>query len=553
METDVLSPPVFDGSFCGYPGDLPPGEAGVACETCPLRAANFDLRQQVGYYQTQHQRTRQREDKLKQEVAELQAKLRLRERQLFGRKSEKGNSRDQNQQKNKNQDKAKKARGQQPGSQGHPRQDYSHLPVEEEICKLPEDQCQCPECGLPLEDFPGTEDSEQIEIDVRAHRRVIRRRRYRPACRCNKLPGIVTAPGPAKLIPKGLYGISVWTTVLLDKYCFLRPTWRLIEDLKSHGLKLSMGTITDGLQRLGGLFEPIMTEINRENWRQKQWHADETRWKMFCEIVGKVGPNWYFWVFESCSAVAFVLAPCRAAKVPEAYFAGVEEGVLIVDRYSAYKAMAKVKLGKIRLAFCWTHVRRDFLDVAKDWPSEESWGMDWVGRIGELFHLNDLRLKAQENPTAFAEQDQKLRQSTDRMARQCEEELGQSNLHPARRKALESLRNHWEGLTLFVDRPEIPMDNSEAERQMRPLAVCRKIFYGSFSLWSGQLAARMFSLFATLRLWKLNPRKWLTAYLRACAENGGQPPPDAKRFLPWNLSEDDRLSFAEEPAVEDSS
>ena len=97
------------------------------------------------------------------------------------------------------------------------------------------------------------------------------------------------------------------------------------------------------------------------------------------------------------------------------------------------------------------------------------------------------------------------------------------------------------------------MDNSEAERQMRPLAVCRKIFYGSFSLWSGQLAARMFSLFATLRLWKLNPRKWLTAYLTACAENGGQPPPGAERFLPWNLSEDQRRSFSEEPAVEDSS
>jgi hypothetical protein len=41
-------------------------------------------------------------------VAELQAKLRLRRRQLFGRKSEKGNSRDQNQQKNKR-TKAKKA------------------------------------------------------------------------------------------------------------------------------------------------------------------------------------------------------------------------------------------------------------------------------------------------------------------------------------------------------------------------------------------------------------------------------------------------------------
>ena len=121
------------------------------------------------------------------------------------------------------------------------------------------------------------------------------------------------------------------------------------------------------------------------------------------------------------------------------YFEGVEAGVLIVDRYAAYKAMAQVTLGKILLAFCWTHVRRDFLDVAKDWPSEESWGMDWVRRNGELFHLNDLRLKVRESPTAFAEQDQNLRQAIDRMARQREEALGQSGLHPARRQHKQQL------------------------------------------------------------------------------------------------------------------
>ena len=42
-----------------------------------------------------------------------------------------------------------------------------------------------------------------------------------------------------------------------------------------------------------------------------------------------------------------------------------------VDRYSAYKAMAKVL--QIVLAFCWVHVRRDFLKVASSWPQYESW------------------------------------------------------------------------------------------------------------------------------------------------------------------------------------
>ena len=65
------------------------------------------------------------------------------------------------------------------------------------------------------------------------------------------------------------------------------------------------------------------------------------------------------------------------------------------------------------------------------------------------------------------------------------------------------------------------MDNNTAERSERGPVVGRKNYYGSGSLWSGRLAAMMFSLFQTLCLWGLNPRLWLTAYLEACAQAGG--------------------------------
>ena len=44
--------------------------------------------------------------------------------------------------------------------------------------------------------------------------------------------------------------------------------------------------------------------------------------------------------------------------------------MMMVDRYSAYKAMAQVKLGNIVLAFCWAHVRGDFVKVGKTWPAQ---------------------------------------------------------------------------------------------------------------------------------------------------------------------------------------
>ena len=100
--------------------------------------------------------------------------------------------------------------------------------------------------------------------------------------------------------------------------------------------------------------------------------------------------------------------------------------------------------------------------------------------------------------------------------------VGSAGPAPGARKVLESLGNHWTGLTVFVEHPEVPMDNNTAERSERGPVVGRKNYYGSGSLWSGRLAAMMFSLFQTLCLWGLNPRLWLTAYLEACAQAGGR-------------------------------
>jgi hypothetical protein len=46
----------------------------------------------------------------------------------------------------------------------------------------------------------------------------------------------------------------------------------------------------------------------------------------------------------------------------------------------------------------------------------------------------------------------------------------------------------------------------------------------------------MFSIFATLAIWKINPKAWLSCYFDACAANNGQVPKDLATFLPWNLS-----------------
>src|SRR5438132_14273063 len=70
--TDSVTPPLATGP----------------CPVCPLLAEKAEASRQAAFWRVMHRRAVEREDQLKQRVAELEAKLRLREQQLFGRKTE---------------------------------------------------------------------------------------------------------------------------------------------------------------------------------------------------------------------------------------------------------------------------------------------------------------------------------------------------------------------------------------------------------------------------------------------------------------------------------
>lgn len=514
-----------------------------------LQRENLELRQQAGYWKAQHARAVQRHHQLEAEVERLQGANRQLQSQLFGRQSEKSTSADRrNVLDGEQEDTATpRQRGQQPDRPGPKRRDYRHLPVRDDVRELPPQQRICPQCQRPLTPS-DTEDSELIEIEVQAYRRRIRRRRYQRTCACTGCSRTLTAPPPPKLIPKGRLGLSVWVEILLDKFFSHRPTERLLAQWRLLGLDLAPGTVTDGLQYLEPLFTPVYQALLARNAQSAYVQADETRWLVFIVQEGKTGHCWWLWVFVGPDTVVFRLDPHRSHDVPEGHFAKDARVVLMVDRYAAYKAMAQVKLGHIVLVFCWAHVRRDFVKVGKSWPRLKEWALAWLRHIRDLYRQQRQRLAHPAGSVGFAAAEAALRQRLAAMQTQAATELADPRLHPSCRKVLASLQEHWSGLTRFVDDVRIPLDNNASERRQRGPALGRKNYYGSGALWSGRLAAMLFSLLGTLAQWQVNPRKWLTWYLQSCAEAGGQAPADSTAYLPWNLSEEQRRQLASEPA-----
>jgi transposase len=516
------------------------------------KQAYIELKWQAHYWRAQYEQLMEREAALKAESEAYQATIRDLTQRLYGTKSEKVT---RLKTAGEPPTASLRKRGQQPGRPGHGRRSCATLPVVDEVRDLSPAEQRCPRCGAAFQPFPGPEASTLIEVQVQAHVRRIQRLRYYKGCRCPHLPGIVTAPPAPRLIPKSPLEVSVWTEVLLDKYLYGRPTARLCQALQHQGVPLSPGTVTDGLRKITPLFEPVVQALREHQMGEKLFYGDETRWNVFAEIAGKVGHRWYLWGTRSASVVFFHIAPSRGATVPKAHCAkrhtALVQVVLVCDRYSAYKALAK-EHDKIVLAYCWAHVRRDFLNAARSWPELAPWMWQWIEDIRTLYRLNTARLAVWDatmpldaQAPAFVARQHDLTTHLREMQDRCEMYRQERHLHEAKRPILESLHHHWSGLIVFVGRPEVAMDNNAAERALRTPVVGRKNYYGSGSTWTAHLAAMMFSVLQTLLVWGLNPRHWLSAFLDACAAHGGKIPPDLAAFLPWQMTDERKHQLAQ--------
>jgi transposase len=511
-----------------------------------LKTELIDYKQKANYWESQFYILKKKQDELQKELEEIKAHLRKREHQLFGGKSERSA---------KNQKQAQestKSRGHQKGACGHGRRDYKDLPIAEETVEIADADKYCPCCGLPYELLNTTEDSEILEvINVSAYKRVIKRNKYKRCCQCKNLPRLITAPLPKKLLPKSKIGVSIWSLLLIQKYEYQCPVYRELKQLEATGISLAMGTVIDGFKKLVPLLSPIYDGIVEHNIISKHWHADETGWKVFESVEDKHSSRWYLWIFANTESVVYKLDPSRSSKVLLDHFGEESGGTLNVDRYSAYKAIAK--RGLFILAFCWAHVRRDFISYARSYPALENWAFDWVRRIGKLYMINNKRITNETGSKEYKINDVLLKTEIKEFHDTANKQLEDDSLAQSAKKLLSSLNNHWGGLTVFAEHPDIPMDNNTAERGLRNSVVGRKNYYGSSVVWSGELAAIMFTIFETIKRWKLNPHTWLINYLQACANNNGAPPKSIPSFLPWNMTEQQKELFTKPPDTENSS
>ena len=425
-----------------------------------LSRENAQLRRTVG-------RLRRRIGKQETVIAKLRATRAVLSKALHGRRSEK-----------RERPGTGRPRGQVRGAPGHGRTQRPGLEERVEEHNPPEEARACGGCGKPYAAV-GAEQSALVEIEVKAHRRVIRRGRWRRACDCASSPVEVSAPPVPRLFPNTPYGTSVWSRVLYERYACLRPARRVGGWLGDQGLPVAAGTLADSVPRFVPLFEPLAEAIRAHQNAAALRHADETGWRVQAlRAEGRSARAW-LWISIGNDAVYFHIDPSRSAEAAQTLFGEFQSvTVLVCDRYSAYKKLARLLEGLIILSFCWSHQRRDFIQCAAGQVDLAGWCEAWLERIAAIYRLNEARLACHDagierQSAAFDAAQDALETALDDVFERAGQELAGLPDDAREAKALRSLVNHREGLRVFVDHPRTPMDNNLGHADIRFMPTTR--------------------------------------------------------------------------------
>ena len=483
-------------------------------------------------------RLRRRTGTRETEIAKLRATRAVLSKALYGRRSEM-----------RERSGSGRPRGQVRGAPGHGRTPRPGLEERVEEHNPPDEARICAGCGKPYAAV-GAEESALVEIEVRAHRRVIRRGRWRRTCGCASSPAEVSAPPVPRLFPNTSYGTSVWSRVLYERYACLRPVQRVGAWLSDQGLPVSAGTLADSAPRFEPLFEPLAEAIRAHQNESAPRQADETGWRVQAlRGEGRSGRA-RLWASVTEDSACFHIDASRSAEAAQRLLGDLAPGTVIVcDRHSAYKKLARLLGGMVILQFCWAHCRRDVIECAAGQPRLAGWCRAWLDRIAVIYRLNKVGLGHYDPALAcqsaeFDRAQVALEAALDRLFARASRELAGLPDEAREGKALRSLMNHREGLSVFVDHPRTPMDNNLTERLIRGPVIGRRLSFGSDSETGATLAALMYSVVATLTLNGLDVPRWLEAWLEACADNGGQPPDDPSPWLPWSMEPARRRELA---------
>jgi transposase len=392
----------------------------------------------------------------------------------------------------------------QPAGPGHGRRPLpTDLPRVRIDHDLSEAEKLCPCCRTPRVKV-GEEVSEQLDYRP-ASLFVVERHRAKYLCRTCEPLQHQTAPMPPSPIDKGMPGPGLLSHLVTSKYADHLPLHRLEGILCRHGVAIARSTMSHWMAAAAQLLTVLYDRMLQRIRRSRVIHTDDTTVPVLDPLLNhtKQGRLWVYLGDRHHPLVVFDYTPTHARDGPERILAGYE-GHLQADALPGYNGLYTG--GAIHEVACWAHARRKFVDAKS---SDAARAHTALGFIGQLYDL-EANLKEKTDSERSASRQSHALPVLARLRAWLEEQRFTVLPKSPLRQAIEYALGNFDALVRYTEAGYLNIDNNLAERTLRLIAVGRKNWMFAGSDQGAKTAAVLFSFTASCKHLEIDP----FAYLR---------------------------------------
>lgn len=379
---------------------------------------------------------------------------------------------------------------------------------------LSEEEKRCGCCGNRLQQF-----------DVKEHLVVERNpatytatRYLQPiyGCPCCK-NGVSSKEMPLVTpIAKGLAAVSLLTFVLVSKYMYHLPLYRIQRQIFHESrIWFTRSTLCTWVGQACGMLERIYGGLLHLYRTSKIKHADETR--VMVKVEGKLVECWMWTGLSGDGRTAvFFYHRHRSGAAAGAFLVGSSPGdyLMIDDCPSYHKPVKEFKLIELR---CMAHIRRKFVEAHQAGRHKDFLNRVII-KIGQLYRLESFATRRDFT----IEQRTELRQTLSRRIldkiKSMLQEPGFAVLPQSLAGgAIKYFLRNWAEATRYCEWGALPIDNTPDERINRPFTIGRNNWMQAGSVNGARWMAILYTIISTCKLNNINPEKYLEDVLMRLA------------------------------------
>lgn len=411
----------------------------------------------------------------------------------------------------------------------------NHLPEEEVLLELPEEQLVCGKCGGKMKPIGKKFLRHEMQI-IPKQIKLLAYYAVTYACdKCEKDTGfahIASVKPPVPLMKHSLASPSTVAYIMTQKYVDGLPLARQEKIWTREGICLSRATMANWvIQCAQSWLKPLYKHMKQELLTHSVIHADETVVQVLKEDGKPATSESRMWLYASAALLRhqvrlFEYQPDRSGKRPEAFLKGFD-GALVTDGYAGYNQVAKVTH-----CGCWAHARRKWREampeVATVKTSKAAVGFQYCNK-----------LFAQERKCASYQPKYRQEYRQNRELPILEEYFAWLNtVHPEKGSKLEEAvhysLNQKQALCAYLDNGEVPISNNLAENAIRPFTLGRKNWLFCDTPKGAEASAIVYSLVESAKANEIEPFAYLQHVLLQLPYLGkSHSHQELESLMPW--------------------